>query len=69
MRWTEEEECDCNYGVINFNFRSVRFIVNNSRMELRCRKCNRMVGWWHTFTEKIMPLRQTWSEVERKAMR
>ena len=32
-------------------------------------KCNRIVGWWHIFTEKIMPLRQKWSEEEHKAMR
>jgi hypothetical protein len=68
MRWTrEEEKCNCNRGIIDF--RSVRFGTNGSRMELRCRKCNRMVGWWHIFTEKIMPLRRTWSEEERKAMR
>jgi hypothetical protein len=68
MRWAEkEEECNCNHGIINF--RSIRFTINGSRMELRCRKCNQMVGWWHIFTEKVMPLRQTWSEEERKAMR
>lgn len=67
----EEEECNCNHGIINF--RSIRFMINGSRIELRCRKCNRkcnrMIGWWHVFTEKIMPLRQAWSEEERKAMR
>jgi hypothetical protein len=68
MRWTrEEEKCNCNRGIIDF--RSIRFWTNGSRMELRCRKCNRMVGWWHIFTEEIMPLRRTWSEEERKAMR
>ena len=41
MRWTEEQ-CNCNRGIINF--RSVRFMINVSRIELRCRKCNRMVG-------------------------
>jgi hypothetical protein len=63
----EEEECNCNQGIINF--RSIRFMINGSRIELRCRNCNRMVGWWHIFTEKIMPLRQTWSKEERKATR
>jgi hypothetical protein len=68
MRWTrEEEKCKCNRGIIDFG--SIRFGINGSGMELRCRKCNRMVGWWHIFTEKIMPLRRTWSEEERKAMR
>ncbi len=63
----EEEECNCNQGIINF--KSIRFMINGSRIELRCRNCNRMVGGWHIFTEKIMPLRQTWSKEERKAMR
>jgi hypothetical protein len=67
MRWTEDEECNCNRGIINF--RSIRFTINSSRIELRCRKCNQMVGWWYIYTEKIMPLRQTWSEEERKAIR
>ena len=62
----EEEECNCNQGIINF--KSIRFMINGSRIELRCRNCNRMVGG-HIFTEKIMPLRQTWSKEERKAMR
>jgi hypothetical protein len=41
-------------------------MINDSRIELRCRKCNRMADWWHVF---FIPLRQTWSEEERKAMR
>ena len=65
MQWTEKEEC--NHRIINF--RSIRFMINNSRIELRCRKCNLMIGWWHIFIEKVMPLRQTWSEEARKAMR
>ena len=66
MQWTEEE-CNRNHGIINY--RSIRFKISGSSIELRCRKCNRMVGRWHIFTKKIMPLRQTWSEEERKAMR
>ena len=33
--------------------------------------CNHgiIMGWWHIFTEKIIPLKRTWSEEERKAMR
>ena len=38
----EEEECNCNQGIINF--KSIRFMINGSRIELRCRNCNRMVG-------------------------
>ncbi len=67
MWYTEEEECGCSHGIINF--RSIRFMITGSRIELRCRKCNRLVVWWHVFTEKIMPSRQAWSEEERKAMR
>jgi len=63
----EEEECNCNQGIINF--RAIKFMINGSRIELRCRKCNRMMGWWHIFTEKIVPLKRTWSEEERKGMR
>ena len=66
MQWTEEE-CNCNHGIINY--RSIRFKIHGSSIDLRCRKCNHMVGRWHIFTNKIMPLRQTWSEEERKAMR
>ena len=53
----QEEECIYNQGIINF--RAIRFMINGSRIELRCRKCNRMVGWWHIFTEKIVPLKRT----------
>ena len=28
----------------------------------------RIMGWWHIFTEKIMPSRQKWSEEGHKAM-
>ena len=49
MQWTEEE-CNCNHGIINF--RSIRFKINGSRIELRCRKCNRMVGRWAYFYKK-----------------
>jgi hypothetical protein len=53
VQWTEKE-CNCNRGIINF--RSIRFMINDSRIELRCRKFNRMAGWWHIFTNKIMSL-------------
>jgi hypothetical protein len=67
MWYSEEKERNCNHGIINF--RSIRFMINGFRIELRCRKCNLMIDWWHIFTEKIMPFRRTWSEEERKAMR
>jgi len=60
------KECRCNHGVINFS--SVELVINGSRIELRCRKCNDMVGWWHTFTNKIMPIKP-WSEEECLAMK
>ena len=58
--WYFEEECNCNHRIINF--RSITFMINDSRMSSD-------VVWWHIFTEKIMPLRQNWSEEQRKAMR
>ena len=66
MHFTEEE-CNCNRGIINF--RSIRFMINGSRIELRCRKCNRMVGWWYTQAKKIMPIKRLWSKAECLAMR
>ena len=66
MRRNNKKE-RCNHGVIDF--RSVEFMINNSRIELRCRKCNNMVGWWHIFAEKIMPLKRPWSEEECLAMK
>jgi hypothetical protein len=61
------KEHRCNHGVINFN--SVEFMINDSRIELRCRKCNNMVGWWHIFAEKIKPIKRAWSEEECLAMK
>ena len=60
-------ECDCNRGVTNF--RSVKFGSNGSIIELECNTCNGLVGWWHSPTKKIMPLKRKWSREERMAMR
>jgi hypothetical protein len=60
-------ECNCNRGVTNF--RSVKFGINGSIIELECNTCNGLVGWWHSPTKKIMPLKRKWSREERMAMR
>jgi hypothetical protein len=60
-------ECNCNRRVTNF--RSVRFEIRSSIIELECNICNGLVGWWHSLTKKIMPLKRKWSEEERLAMR
>ena len=39
--WYFEEECNCNHRIINF--RSITFMINDSRIELRCR----MVAYFH----------------------
>ena len=65
MRRTKE--CNCNHGI--FDFSLVEFMVNNSRIELRCRKCNGIVGWWDAQCTKIMPNKRVWSEEECLAMR
>ena len=51
-------------GSTTCRLRSVEFMINGSRIELRCRKCNSMVGWWHIFTDKIMPVKRARSEEE-----
>lgn len=60
-------ECNCNRGATYF--RSVKFEINDSIIELECNICNGLVGWWHNPTKKIMPLKQKWSREERIAMR
>jgi hypothetical protein len=66
MRRTKE--CSCNHGI--FDFSLVEFMVNKSRIELRCRKCNGIIGWWdEQGTKKIMPIKRVWSEEECLTMR
>jgi hypothetical protein len=60
-------ECKCNRRVTNF--RSARFEINGSIIELECNICNGLVGWWHSPTRKIMPLKRKWSREERLEMR
>jgi hypothetical protein len=53
------------------NSKLIEFDLSNSRVELRCRSCNGLVGWWDvpSGVKKIMPFKRMWSEEERLAMR
>ena len=44
-------------------------IINKPAKELRCVKCDTLVGWWDITTNKIKPIRRAWSKVEKLAMR
>jgi hypothetical protein len=60
--------CSCNHQI--FDFSLIEFMVNDYKIELRCRKCNGIVGWWdERGTKKITPIKRTWSKDECLAMR
>jgi hypothetical protein len=61
------KKCDCNRGVIKF--KHIKPKLNGSVIELKCTKCKKLIGWWHTQAEKIMPIKRTWSKKECLAMR
>jgi hypothetical protein len=66
MSWTEEW-CICNRGMTSS--KAIEFKINGSRIELRCKTCTGLVGWWHGRTKKIMPFKRIWSDEECQAMR
>ena len=59
--------CECNQG--NGNSKSAKFEINGSMIELKCNKCNGLIGWWNRPEKKITPYKRAWSDVERLAMR
>ena len=61
------KECDCRRGITNY--KSVEFVINDSKLELRCIICDGLIGWWNGPTKKIVPLKRQWSEDECLAMR
>ena len=66
MHWTED--CICSQSTI----KAIEFFnINNSRVELRCRRCKGLMGWWDVpqNTRKIIPFKRECSEEERLAMR
>jgi hypothetical protein len=48
------KECDCNRAISNF--RSVKFAINGSRIELECTICHGMICWWPISTEQTASL-------------
>jgi hypothetical protein len=62
-------DCICNTGMTNSKIEF--FIINNSRVELRCKRCKGLVSWWNISarTKKIMTFKRAWSEEECLAMR
>ena len=61
------KKCTCDREMSDTNV--IEFIIIGSRIELRCNRCNDMIGWWHDLTKKIMPCRRAWSHEECLAMR
>jgi hypothetical protein len=61
------KECSCNQGMTNSNTKE--FVINDSMIELRRRKCNGVVRWWNEDDKKITPSRRVWSEEECSSMR
>jgi len=51
------------------NSNAMELVINGSSMELRCRICNGIFGWWIGSTKKIRPIGRSWSEEECFAMR
>ena len=66
MQWNER--CTCNGWKTS---RMTEFKINVSRTEVRCGRCNGIVGWIDESspTSKIMPTKRAWSEDECMAMR
>lgn len=65
MPWSKE--CTCDREMSDTNARE--FVIIGSRIDLQCKKCNGMIGWWHDLTKKIVPPRRALSHEERLAMR
>jgi hypothetical protein len=66
MPWIKKCTCDREKNDTD----TMEFIIIGSRIELRCDKCNGMIGWWDDdSTKKVVPSRQAWSHKERLAMR
>ena len=66
----QTKECTCNLWMIAP--RKIEFFnVSASRTELRCSKCNGLIGVWDRQppTIKILPFKRDWSEEECLAMR
>ncbi len=61
--------CRCNGEITNSN--TFEFKIDDSKIELRCRRYSGLVAWWNVFRKanKIMPSKRTWSHEERLAMR
>lgn len=60
------KKCSCTQGMTNSN--TMDLVIEGSSMELRCRRCNGIFGWWIGSTKKIRPIRRSWSEEERSEM-
>ena len=65
MPWIKKCTCDREKSDTD----TIEFMVIGSRIELRCNKCNGMIGWWDDSTKKVVPSRRAWSHKERLAMR
>jgi hypothetical protein len=61
------KECICNRGMTNSN--EMELVIYGSSMELRCRKCTGIFGWWIGSIKRIRSTRRAWSEEECSSMR
>jgi hypothetical protein len=64
------EDCFCKTDGV-WHKRMEYFMINGSRIELRCCNCNGLVNWWmeHPRTRNIIPAKRGWSDEDRRVMR
>jgi len=39
------KECSCDRRIFNSN--AIEFVINGSRIELQCHRCDGLVRWWN----------------------
>jgi hypothetical protein len=61
------KECSCDRQIFNSN--AIEFVINGSRIELQCHRCDGLVRWWNEDTKKVTPSRRAWSIEECSSMR
>lgn len=64
MPWSED--CACDREITES--KAIELDLSGLKIELRCSKCEGLVGWWDEPSRKIIPIRRTWSEEECLAM-
>jgi hypothetical protein len=66
-RMPSDKECTCDREMSDVD--TIEFIIVGSRIELQCKKCIGIIGWWDDSAKKVLPSRRALSQEERLAMR